>query len=112
MMTFLYHLCSRDFRGTMLYPLHGLRTLFPDLYEREKQKWTGRESVLDYVVPGLNIAWADTVNLSALDPRLLLAERRNLGVSFSRLLERQLVCIPLDRVAELQAVNYLSMYHW
>jgi len=111
-MTYLYHLCAPDFRGTVLYPLNGLRTHFPDLYERERQKWAGREAVLDYVVPGLNVAWADTVNLSALDPRLLLAERRRLGVPFSRLLERQLVRIPRERLAGLPAVNYVSTSHW
>lgn len=111
-MTYLYHLCTHDFRGTTLSPLNGLRTQFPDVYAREKRKWAGRESVLEYVVPGLGVAWADTVNLSALDPRLLLAERQKLGVPFSRLLERRLVRIPLERIATLRAVHYVSRSHW
>ncbi|SRR5258706_4244057 len=111
-MTCVYHLCARDFRGTTLYPLNGLRDRFPDLYQREKEKFIGRESLLDYVVPGLGVPWADTVNLSALDPRRLLEERRALGVPFSRLLERRLLAIPVARVAALPAVNYLSQTHW
>ena len=111
-MTYLYHLCAHDFQGTMLYPLNGLRDRFPNLYEREKKKYAGRESVLEYIVPGLTRAWADTVNLSALDPRYLVAERQKLGIPFSRLLERRLVCIPIERVTSLPAVNYNSASHW
>jgi hypothetical protein len=111
-MPYLYHLCAQDFRGTTLYPLNGLRKIFPDVYERERLKFVGRESVLEFIVPGLGVAWADTVNLSALDPRLLITERRKLGVPFSRLLERRLVCIPLERVRTLPAVNFFGTTHW
>ena len=111
-MSFCYHLCAQDFRGTTLYPLNSLRKVYPDLYEREKTKFIGRESVLDFVVPGLGVVWADTVNLSALDPRLLVLERLKLGVSISSLLQRQLVCIPIERISNLQAVNYLGTTHW
>ncbi len=108
----LYHLCAPDFRGSTLYPLNGLKQVYPDLYERERKKFAGRESVLDYIVPELGVPWADTVNLSALDPRLLVAERSRLGVAFSRLLQRKLVCIPVERIAMLPAVNYFSHTHW
>jgi hypothetical protein len=108
----LYHLCAADFRGTVLYPLNGLRGRFPDLYRREKAKFAGREPLLTYIVPGLGVAWADTVNLSVLDPRLLIAERRRMGIPFSRLLERRLVCIPAARVQGLPAVCYTGRSHW
>jgi hypothetical protein len=111
-MSYLYHLCVQDFRGSTLYPLNALSKIYPDLYEREKAKFTGRESVLEYIVPFLEVAWADTVNLSALDPRLLVAERRRLGVPFSHLLQRRLVCIPIERIEGLPAVNYRSETHW
>jgi hypothetical protein len=109
---FVYHLCSRDMRGTTLYPLNGLKDRFPDVYARERKKYEGRESVLDWVVPGLGVPWADTVNLSALDPRLLVAARVELGVPFSRLLERPLARIPLERLTALPAVVYNSATHW
>ena len=108
----LFHLCAPDFRGTILYPLNGLRNAYSDLYERERAKYVGRESVLDYVVPKLEVVWGDTVNLSALDPRLLLAERRRLGIPFSRLLQRRLVCIPVERVSAARAVRYDGTTHW
>jgi hypothetical protein len=99
-------------RGTTLYPLNGLRDRFPDLYARERKKFDGRESVLDYVVPGLGVRWADTVNLSALDPRHLVNARRRLGVPFSRLLERRVARIPVERLAGMPAVVYNSATHW
>ncbi len=111
-MPFCYHLCSQDFRGTTLYPLNDLQKVYPDLYEREKAKFVGRQAVLDFIVPGLGVVWADTVNLSALDPRLLVAERKELGVSLSNLLQRRLVCIPIERFSNLRAVNYVSTTHW
>ncbi len=95
-----------------MYPLNGLHKVNPDLYERERAKFAGREPVLDYVIPGLGAAWADTVNLPALDPRLLIAERCKLGVPVSRLLERSLLCIPMERLERLTAVNYVSASHW
>jgi hypothetical protein len=51
----LYHLCSPDMRGTILYSLNELRERFLDVYARERQKWAGRESVLEFVVPGLGV---------------------------------------------------------
>lgn len=109
---FVYHLCSREMRGTTLLPLNGLKDRYPDVYARERKKWEGRESVLDWVVPGLGVPWADTVNLSGLDPRLLMAARVRLGVPFSRLLERPLARIPIERIAAMPAVVYNSATHW
>lgn len=99
-------------RGTTLFPLNGLKDRFPDVYARERKKYDGRESVLDWVVPGLGVPWADTVNLSGLDPRLLVAARLQLGVPFSRLLERPLARIPIERLTGSPAVVYTSATHW
>lgn len=111
-MPYLYHLIAADFRSNMLYPLNGLRTQFPDVYEREKEKYNGRESVLEFQIPLLGAVWGDTVNLSTLDPRRLVEERRKLGVPLSQLLIRRLVRIPVDRLAGLPAVRYTSASHW
>jgi hypothetical protein len=72
-MPFVYHLCPADMHGHTLYPLNSLKAERPDLYDRERPKWDGRESVLTWPVPHLGVPWADTVNLSALDPKLLAA---------------------------------------
>ena len=111
-MRFVYHLCAEDFRGTALLPLNALRAAHPDVYDREVVKWAGRESVLDWRVPHLGVAWGDTVNLAALDPAQLVRARRRLGVPFSRLLERRVVRIPVERIADQPAVVYDSRTHW
>lgn len=85
---FLYHLCAPDMRGSLLYPLNELRQHLPGMYAREREKWAGRESVLEFVVPGLGVPWANTVNLSTLDLQLLIRARQRLGLPISRLLSR------------------------
>jgi len=111
-MAFVYHLCAPDFRGTTLYPLAGLRDAHPDVYARERIKYDGRESVLEFVVPGLGVPWGETVNLSALDPAQLVLARRRLGVPFSNLLTRRVLRIPVERLACHRAVRYDSASHW
>ena len=108
----LYHMCAPDFRGSTLFPLAGLRDSHPDLYERERTKYIGREAVLRFTVPELGVTWGETVNLSALNPALLLKERRRLGVPVSNLLSRRVLRIPLDRVAHLRCINYTATVHW
>jgi hypothetical protein len=63
---FIYHLWAEDFRGTHLLPINALRATHPDVYQRERAKWDGRESVLDWQVPYLGAPWGDTVNFAAL----------------------------------------------
>jgi len=109
---FVYHLCADDFRETSLLPLNALRAAHPDVYERERTKWAGRESVLEWQVPHLGVAWGDTVNLAALDPVHLVEARQRLGVPYSRLLERRVVRIPVHRIADRPAVVYDSRSHW
>ena len=105
-------MCSPDFRGEVLYSLSGLRSVHPDLYERERLKYEGREGVLRYVVPGLEVTWTETVNLSALHPKFLVAERRRLGVPFSNLLTHRVLEIPVERLSRHKAVAYASSAHW
>ena len=111
-MAFVYHLCADDFRGTRLLPLNDLRGAYPEVYDRERAKWDGRESVLEWEVPHLGVPWGDTVNLAALDPVHLVEARRRLGVPFSQLLERRVVRIPVKRIADQPAVVYDGRSHW
>jgi hypothetical protein len=111
-MSFVYHLCPVDMHGHTLLPLNRLKAERPDLYDRERTKWGGRESVLTWRVPHLGVTWADTVNLSALDPTLLAAARRRLGLPRSKLLERRIARIPIERIAGSRAVVYDSARHW
>lgn len=105
-------LFADDFRGTHLLPLNDLRNAHPDVYDRERPKWEGRESVPEWEVPHLDVPWGDTVNLATLDPARLVQARRRLEVPFSRLLERRVVRIPVKRIADQAAVVYNSRSHW
>lgn len=112
MSTYLYHMPAHDFRGDTLLPLARLREMHPDIYQRERSKYAGREAVLRFVVPGLGVTWDETVNLSALNPMLLLEERRRLGVPVSNLLTRRLLRIPLERIPHDRCVAYTATVHW
>ena len=111
-MQYVYHLCSQDFVGDTLYSLDSLRRHLPEIHEREVAKYEGRLSILDYEVPFLGVTWTQTVNLSALDPRLLIAERKRLGIPLSRLQTRQLLAIPIERLAGRRCVSFASKTHW
>jgi hypothetical protein len=108
----LYHLCPDDVRDSALISLNELARRYPDIHRKEREKWQGRESVLDYQVPHLDVTWGDTVNLSPIDPRKLLERRAELGLPPSRLLERSVVRIPLERIDGLPAVWYTGSGHW
>jgi hypothetical protein len=111
-MPYLYHMCADDFRGDELLPLNLLATRFPDIHDREMRKWAGRESVIRFAVPHLDVTWGDTVNLAALDPARLVEARRRLGVPSSSLLQRSVLRIPLERITGQAAVVYDSRSHW
>jgi hypothetical protein len=109
---FVYHQLASDFRGTVLYPLNHLATVYPDIYAREAPKYAGREGVMSYRVPHLDAPWADTVNLSTLDPRLLVAARERLGIASSQLLQRRLLRIPIGHLARHRLVRYSGATRW
>ena len=109
---FVYHQLAPDFRGTVLYPLNCLAAAYPDVHAREVVKYAGREGVLSYRVPHLDADWADTVNLSTLDPRLLVAARERLGIASSQLLQRRLLPIPIEHLAGHRLVRYSAVARW
>lgn len=109
---FVYHQLAADFRGTVLYPLNDLATVHPDVHAREARKYAGREGVVSYRVPHLNACWGDTVNLSTLDPRLLVATRQRLGIASSQLLQRRLLRIPIEHLVDHRLVRYSAVARW
>ena len=106
---FVYHQLAPDFRGTVLYPLNHLAAVYPDIHGREAPKYAGREAVMSYRVPYLDAPWADTVNLSTLDPRLLVAARQRLGIASSQLLQRRLLPIPIEHLVATNGLEQLEI---
>jgi hypothetical protein len=47
-------------RGETLYPLNQLRSVDPALYGRERAKYKGREAVLEFRIPLIDVLWNDT----------------------------------------------------
>jgi hypothetical protein len=88
---FVYHQLAPDHRGTVLYPLNHLATVYPDIHAREAPQYAGRDAVMSYRVPYLDAPSADMVNFATLDPRLLVAARERLGVASSQLQRRRLL---------------------
>ncbi len=69
--SFLYHMVPEDMKGNILYPLNTLRTIDEDLYAKEIKKYTGREEVLQRLIPTLGCLWNDVLHMSAVKPEEL-----------------------------------------
>lgn len=68
---FVYHRVPEALSGKYLCPLNELRSLLPEVYAREVQKYEGREGVLSQRVSNLNCLWNDVLHFSPLHPRLV-----------------------------------------
>lgn len=75
----VWHGVPRGMVGDVIYPLMRLRDVAPTAYEGQRQKYVGRESVLDFQLPLLDIAFNDTVHCSPVHPHHLWEARRKLG---------------------------------
>ena len=102
-------------RGETLYPLNALRAIYPDVYERARSKYVGRERVMDFRIPILDVLWNDTLHLSPLHPFSLASVWRAVGLeqrSGFRFWDREFFQIPLDRIAGRQSVWFASEAFW
>src|SRR4051794_29627475 len=79
-MSFVYHGVPRDMVGDVIYPLNQLAALAPDAYQYQRSKYTGRESVLDYRIPGTDLLFNDAVHCGAIHPNHLFHARRLVGL--------------------------------
>lgn len=76
----VYHTVPVDMVGTVLHPLNHLYAVAPDQYAMQRAKYAGREAVLDYRIPGLDLLFNDTVHCSPLHPYYLFQVRQELGL--------------------------------
>ena len=98
-------------RGGTLYPLNQLRVVHPDLYEHESGKYVGREAVLEFRIPLLDVLWNDTLHLSPIHPRHLAAAWHAVGLT-SLMWDRDFYEIPGERVAGHRCVWFASQAFW
>jgi hypothetical protein len=110
-MPFLYHGRPPDMRGGTLYPLNQLESIDPALYERGRAKYQGREAVLEFRIPIIDVLWNDTLHLSTIHPRHLAAAWRDLGL-WTRFWERPFFQIPLESISQYDSVWFASESFW
>lgn len=67
-MDYLYHRVPDNMKGHILYPLNSLKDKFFDVYEKEVQKYKGREFLLGVRIPILDCLWNDVLHLTAVHP--------------------------------------------
>lgn len=67
-MDYLYHAVPLEMSGTTLYPLNVLKLKYPSLYQKEADKYAGRETVMQKPVPILDCLWNDVLHFSAVHP--------------------------------------------
>jgi len=76
----LFHTVPNEMRGTVLYPLNELEYVDRSAWEREREKYAGRERVLELQVPPLECRWNDVLHLSPVHPADIVAELRAVGL--------------------------------
>ena len=79
MPTLLYKAAIRDLRGTDLLPLNTIRDRYPDLYEREAEKYAANPHVMDHPVHPLNCRWTDVLFFSPVHPAPIFDALREAG---------------------------------
>jgi hypothetical protein len=67
-MYYLYHKVPKELEGNILYPLNQLKTILPHTFEKELEKYKGREALLQVEIPFLNCFWNDVLHLTAVPP--------------------------------------------
>jgi len=58
---FLYHLVPKNIRGDILYPLNILKSIYPDIYQYQVNKYFGREYIIEQRIPLFNCLWNDVL---------------------------------------------------
>lgn len=55
-------------QGNILYPLNQLKSIFPEIYKKEVEKYNGREEILKLKIPKLNCQWNDVLHFTTVNP--------------------------------------------
>lgn len=93
-MSFVYHIKPNDMKGDLLFPLSSLEEKYPDVYDKEIQKYNGREGLLEKRIDVLNCTWKDVLHCSAVSPQLIIDALTKLDPELE--LDLEWYCIPID----------------
>ena len=75
----VYHLVPRELRGSVLYPLNQLKSVFPDLAAQQFTKYHDRAHVPSTPIPPLQCLWNDVLMFSPVHPRDIRAALARAG---------------------------------
>lgn len=67
-------------QGEVLYPLNALKSVMPEVYDRQVRKYKGRERVLKELIPPLDCLWNDVLHLSPINPQIIVNTMRAHGL--------------------------------
>jgi hypothetical protein len=103
--------------GDVIYPLVQLRSIAPDLYADQRAKYAGREAVLDFRVPIIDVSFNDTVHCSSVHPHWLFKARKQLGFDVKPRPDPPALTglffeIPLDRILIHPVIWYSGKTLW
>ncbi len=70
-MNYIYHWVPENMQGDILYPLNILKEKYPDLYQKEASKYTGREHIMQQQIPFLDCLWNDVLHFSPVHPSVV-----------------------------------------
>lgn len=66
-MNYIYHILPPNLEGSVLYPLNELKNIKPQVYAAHAKKYEGREDLMDFIIPHLNVKWNDVLFFSAIN---------------------------------------------
>jgi hypothetical protein len=110
---FVYHGARTDLVGNRLVSLFALEALDPGAFRKEISKYSGRETVLEFVIPGLGCRFNDTIHCAPVHPWYILQARMEEGlVPTGPMSERTYYRIPLESITANRVVWYQARTIW
>lgn len=76
----LYHGVPQRMMGTKLYPLNELKNVHSELSAEYCEKYSGREKVMEQVIPILNCLWNDVIFFIPIAPEAINVTRESHGL--------------------------------
>lgn len=79
-MYFIYHAVPEQMIGQKLIPLNLMKSVLPEVRNKNIQKYRSRKEILERKVPLLNCLWNDTVQFLSLHPQKVFNLQHKLGL--------------------------------
>ncbi|MFC1720979.1 hypothetical protein ACFL0K_01860 [Patescibacteria group bacterium] len=101
---YVYHRVPENMTGNILYPLNNFKQKNIEIYNKEVEKYSGRERLLKLKIPILDCLWNDVLHLSPVDPSEIWHFFRSLNWGKK---QQKFYKIPVDLLDKEKIVIYL-----